>query len=90
MTETTRQGTSRERAGFELVGPHAVVEREDMSREQKVTLLREWEQDLRAEMVAEEENMPSPRPLADTLEEVLAALRELGATEGGHAPTKHG
>jgi hypothetical protein len=90
MTENTSQSAPRERAGFELVGPQAVVRSSDMSREQKIELLREWEQDLREEMVAEEENMPNPRPLASTLEEVLAALRALGAEPGTHAPTKHG
>jgi hypothetical protein len=90
---TTRSTTqrSRERTGFELVSPKDVLAREDLSREEKVELLRQWELDLREGMVAEEENMPPSEPLTITLDEVLDALRTLGAeSEFQDVPTKHG
>jgi hypothetical protein len=82
--------TARERTGFELVSPKDVLTREDLSRDEKVELLRQWELDLREGMVAEEENMPAPQPSAVTLDEVLDALRALGAeSEFQNVPTKH-
>jgi hypothetical protein len=90
---TTRSTTQRprERTGFELVSPKDVLAREDLSREEKVELLRQWELDLREGMVAEEENMPPSEPLTITLDEVLDALRTLGAeSEFQDVPTKHG
>jgi hypothetical protein len=90
---TTRSTTQRprERTGFELVSPKDVLAREDLSREEKVELLRQWELDLREGMVAEEENMPPSEPLTITLDEVLDALRTLGAESEFHTvPTKHG
>lgn len=90
---TTRSTTQRprERTGFELVSPKDVLTREDLSREEKVELLRQWELDLREGMVAEEENMPPSEPLTITLDEVLDALRTLGAeSEFQDVPTKHG
>ena len=88
--KSTSPDAPRERSGFELVGPRAVLARKDLGRDEKVELLRQWEQDLREQMVAEEENMPSSQPLEVTLDEVLNALRELGAGPGPGAPTKHG
>ena len=83
--------TARERTGFELVSPKDVLTREDLSRDEKVELLRQWELDLREGMVAEEENMPAAEPSAVTLDEVLDALRVLGAeSEFQNVPTKHG
>ena len=81
----------RERTGFELVSPKDVLARDDLSREEKIELLRQWELDLREGMVAEEENMPPSEPLTITLDEVLDALRTLGAeSEFQDVPTKHG
>lgn len=81
----------RERTGFELVSPKNVLGREDLSRQEKIELLRQWELDLREGMVAEEENMPPSEPLTVTLDEVLDALRTLGAESEFHTvPTKHG
>lgn len=81
----------RERTGFELVSPKTVLGREDLSRQEKIELLRQWELDLREGMVAEEENMPPSEPLTVTLDEVLDALRALGAEPELHTvPTKHG
>jgi hypothetical protein len=56
----------------------------------KITILRQWEYDLRAEQVAEEENMPESHT-ADRLRRVRDALRALGAEDDpSAAPTRHG
>jgi hypothetical protein len=82
---------TRERTGFELVSPKSLLARDDLSREQKIELLQQCELDLREGMVAEEENMPPSEPLTITLDEVLDALRALGAESQFHdVPTKHG
>jgi hypothetical protein len=68
-----------------------LLARTDLSREEKVEILHQWEVDLREAMVAEEENMPGPEDEALTLGEVLDALRTLGAHSAFQdAPTKHG
>lgn len=70
-------------------GPRDVLHREDLTREQKIKILRRWEYDARQLQVATEESMRGPEPVA--LDQVLNALRELDA--GGaerSAPTKHG
>jgi hypothetical protein len=91
MKPETRAASRREKTGFELVSPASLLEREDTSREEKIELLHQWELDLREGMVAEEENMPAPEPLRVTLDEVLDALRALGAESQFHeVPTKHG
>lgn len=91
MNREAKAPAARERSGFELVSPHDVLAREDLSRDEKVELLRQWELDLREGMVAEEENMSAAEPLAVTLDAVLDALRSLGAeSECRGVPTKHG
>jgi hypothetical protein len=72
--------------------PEDILARDDLTSAQKITLLKQWEQDLRAEMVAEEEAMTRPGGmLGDRLRAVLGALKHLGA---GHdervGPTKQG
>jgi hypothetical protein len=42
--------------------PQEVVSIQELSREQKIEILRRWEQDARLMEVAEEENMPGPQP----------------------------
>jgi hypothetical protein len=80
-----------ERSGYEGASPGDVLRRDDLSRDEKIQLLRQWEQDLREEMVAEEENMVSAEPMGITLDAVLHALQQLGAESEPHAaPTKHG
>jgi len=71
--------------------PLDVLKHKGLSAAQKTEVLREWERDLREQMVAEEENMPAPEPPSVTLDEILEALDGLGAgrTPGG-TPTKHG
>lgn len=71
--------------------PGALLAREDLGRDEKLERLRQWELDLRERMVAEEENMAASEPLAMSLDEVLDALRALGAESQFHdVTTKHG
>jgi hypothetical protein len=91
MTIDDNAATPRERTGFELTSPASVLDRGDLSRDEKVELLHQWEFDLREGMVAEDENMPATEPLRVSLDEILDALRALGAESGfRHSPTKHG
>lgn len=71
--------------------PAEIVARDDLTREQKIRMLRGWEYDAREMDVAEEENMGGGEG-AGVLDQVLEALRALGAApgEGRPAPTKHG
>ncbi len=57
--------------------PEEVLVREDMSREQKIEVLRRWAYDARQLQVAEEENMGGQQP--DILDEILGALHALDA-----------
>lgn len=67
--------------------PEAVVERKDLTREQKIEILRRWEYDASEVAVAEEEGMIADRPLM--LRRVVLALEELtGGDEGSRSPTK--
>ena len=70
--------------------PQEVLQRNDLSREQKSKILRQWEYDVRELQVAEEENMAGPQPV--TLTAVREALHSLGifADTERSAPTKQG
>ena len=57
--------------------PDEVLLREDLSREQKIEILRRWAYDARQLEVAEEKNMGGQRP--DILDQVLRALHTLDA-----------
>lgn len=75
--------------------PRDIVERHDLSREQKVEILRRWEYDIRELQVADDESMTTKEPPSDapvTLDTILNALRLLGApADVEHsAPTKQG
>ena len=73
------------------VMPQQLLARDDLTREQKIGILRQWEQDLRELMVAEEENMSAAEPMNVSLDEVLVALETLGAGPASHpVPTTHG
>jgi hypothetical protein len=67
--------------------PQALVDSDEFDREQKIKLLQQWEQDLRLEMVASEENMPGQMPgqsqggAAETFRKVREGLKSLGAAE---------
>ena len=70
--------------------PQEVLDVQDLTRQQKIEILRRWEYDVRELQVAEEENMLGPPGVG--LDEVLQALHALGAgvdTEHS-APTKEG
>jgi hypothetical protein len=70
--------------------PQEVVEKSDLSRDQKIEILRRWEYDLRELQVADEEGMPAADAPAVSLDAVLNALRSLGETSESErsAPTK--
>ena len=72
--------------------PQEVLDSHDLSREQKVEVLRRWEYDLRELQVAEEEGMTPPKLESVTLDMVLKALTLLEApSDMEHtAPTKQG
>ena len=55
--------------------PEEVVKSEELSREQKIEILRGWEYDARELQVAEEENMIGTN--ADILGQIMRALLQL-------------
>ena len=59
--------------------PEHLIGGPSLSLEQKRDLLKEWEADLRAQLVASEEGMT--RPIAVTLSKVLAAKEVLAAKD---------
>ena len=76
--------------GLVFKTPDDVITSDELSREQKIKILRRWEYDVRELEVAEEEGMKGPKLVS--LDDVLRALRSLGApadTERS-APTKQG
>jgi hypothetical protein len=77
--------------------PRAILGSGDLTAEQKIRLLREWELDLRELQVASEENMTDandPGAAAELLRDCRRALLTLGAADGdsdsGGAPNKAG
>lgn len=70
--------------------PAEVLNDRELSRDEKIRVLQRWEYDARELEVAEEENMAGGPP--DLLDEVLTALRELGAQADmeHRPPTKQG
>jgi len=72
--------------------PDEIVENNELSREQKIEILRRWEYDVRELQVADEESMTAPRPERVTLDAVIEALRAVGAPADVErsAPTKQG
>ena len=62
--------------------PEALLAEDDLSRDQKLALLRQWEYDLHLLQVATEENMTGDAPPganAEKLRAVHAAAEKLGA-----------
>ena len=62
--------------------PDALLAEENLTRDQKLALLRQWEYDLHLLQVATEENMTGDAPPggnAETLRKVHAAAEKLGA-----------
>lgn len=72
--------------------PQEVVESNDLSREQKIEVLRRWEYDARELQVADKEGMAPAEPQPVVLDGILDALRSLGAPADVErsAPTKQG
>jgi hypothetical protein len=71
--------------------PEALLADQELTREQKLALLRQWEYDLHLMQVATEENMTSDAPPgnnAEKIRQVHAAAEKLGGeldTEGSGA-----
>ncbi len=59
-------------------GPEDLLKRDELTREQKIEILRRWKFDALQLQVAEEENMRSEQP-SDILDRVLQALHALNA-----------
>jgi hypothetical protein len=76
--------------GLVFKTPQELLANNELSREQKIEILRRWEYDVRQLQVAAEESMEGPQPV--TLEAVLQALRAIGAAADPErsAPTKQG
>jgi hypothetical protein len=76
--------------GLVFKTPQELLANNELSREQKIEILRRWEYDVRQLQVAAEESMEGPQPVA--LEDVLQALRTIGAAADPErsAPTKQG
>lgn len=72
-----------------FASPAAVCDASDLTRSQKIEILRRWEYDARELQVATEENMGGGGTEAK-LDQVLAALHQLdaGADPDGSPPTK--
>ena len=59
--------------------PREVASSQELSREQKIEILRRWEQDARLMEVAEEESMPGPQPkLLQPIRDALCTLSTIG------------
>ncbi len=89
MENDRTTGQPRERSGFELVSPKDVLSRNDLTREEKIELLKQWELDLRAGMQTPAGEPPAP-PMQSTLAEILDSLNALDARSNlvGHAGTE--
>ena len=59
-----------------FLGPEDVLQHDELTREQKIEVLRRWKFDALQLQVAEEENMGSEQP-SDILDRVLQALHAL-------------
>jgi hypothetical protein len=74
--------------------PAEIVEAADLTAQQKVALLKQWDTDLRLKMVASEENMAETGSdqTAELLQSVEESLTRLGVEkkEGDRAPNKTG
>ncbi len=64
---------------FVFLGPEDVLQCDELTREQKIEVLRRWKFDALQLQVAEEENMGSEEP-SDILDRVLQALHALNAS----------
>ena len=60
--------------------PQQVIDNHDLSRDQKIEVLRRWEYDVREIQVLDDESTTAKETHAVTLDSVLNALRSLGAS----------
>ena len=68
--------------------PQEVFSSQELSLEQKIEILRRWEQDATLMEVAEEEGMPGPQPkLLQPIRDALHALT-IGRIPSNRAPAK--
>jgi hypothetical protein len=74
--------------------PGSIVVSAELSREEKIKLLREWDYDLRLELVAMEENMTgtdAPGENSERLRQIGESLEQLGyvrdESQGGPSKT---
>jgi len=68
--------------------PAEVLASPELTREEKIEVLRRWEYEARLQEVAQEENMVAGVP--DLLSDILDALRSLHTDLPPSAPTKSG
>jgi hypothetical protein len=62
--------------------PQEVVSSQELSREQKIEILRQWEQEAMSMEVADEESMTGPQPkLLQPIRDALHALNYWSNTE---------
>ena len=67
--------------------PEEILERDDLTPEEKIKILKRWEYDVREILVAEEENMTGGERTASLYDEILKALHNLEATfDVEHSP----
>jgi len=66
--------------------PAAVLDAAELTTEQKIAVLRQWEYDENEIAVAAEEGMPGPE--SDLLQKIAAVLAELDPDAGPVAPNK--
>jgi hypothetical protein len=76
--------------GLVFKTPQDLFANDELSRQQKIDILRRWEYDARQLQVAEEESMEGPQPVM--VDAVLRALRAIGAPADSErcGPTKQG
>lgn len=67
--------------------PEDILSAADLTEAQKVTLLKQWDTDLRLLMVASEENMTGPAAPGRTTAELLQSVHKV-MTRLGHGPTE--
>lgn len=63
-----------------FASPNDVMQNRELSRSQKIDVLRRWAQDAQALQVADDENMTaSPHQRSSRLDEIMKALHDLDA-----------
>ncbi|MBM3597465.1 MAG: hypothetical protein FJX35_04580 [Alphaproteobacteria bacterium] len=86
---------SRYQAALKSLGrvfddPGEIVEAKDLTKDQKIKLLSEWEYDLRLQMVASEENMTADNVPPNRSAELFGRVRNYLSKLGAHMPEEPG